>query len=171
MPLFRRKQAVEDRSQAPAAPAVDPSLPDNEWLAASERVFRETIDSYYGTPDTMASGGEQRAALGDAGVALLFYRKSIDMLHTAYGFSQMQSRSPSRADDPIIGGFCTALEESLRQHPQAPAAETVREVTHRLRSISTTCQREGLDDSLYRAALDRMAAIAPDIAVDDILWT
>src|SRR5690242_14379036 len=105
MPLFRRKQGGAVRSQTPVAPAVDASLPDVEWFTASERVFRETIDSHYGTPETMATGGDLHYALGDFGVALLFYRKSIDMLHTAYGFSQMQSRSPSNADGPILDGF------------------------------------------------------------------
>lgn len=58
----------------------------------------------------------------DVGVALCFYRKSIDMLHTAYGFSEMRSRQPSTKDAAIIDGFCTTLAQTLSERPGAPVA-------------------------------------------------
>ena len=154
-----------------AVPLVDETLPDGQWLARSESVYNDTIQTYYGSPEAMARGGEERLAKGDDGVALFFYRKSIDMLHTAYGFNQMGQRQPSGADEWILGSFCVALESTVRAHPGAPVAESVREVTHRLRSITTECEGRGLDASIYRAGLARVGAAAPMVLVDDIFWT
>lgn len=149
---------------------VDQSLDDGPWYAASVAEYERTVGSHYGSPDTMAGGGFNAAAAGDSGVAMEFFRKSIDMLHTAYGFNQMGTRQPSQSDVAIIDGFCTAVEESIGQHPDAPVDEVVREVTHRLRSIATTCEQAGMPSAAYRAGLERLAAAAPAVRIDDIRW-
>jgi hypothetical protein len=150
---------------------VDGSLPDGAWLGESREMFKATIEPYYGSPETMAKGAEDRRFLADYGTALFFYAKSIDMLHTAYGFSGMERRRPSGSDAPIIEGFAETLSYVMDLHPQAPVDECVREVTHRLRSISTECDRVGVPSELYRDGLDRIARIAPHVPVDDIFWT
>jgi hypothetical protein len=150
---------------------VDDSLPDGEWLAVSKQLFEKSIEPYYGSPETMARGGEEHYKNGNHGTAMFFFAKSIDMLHTAYGFSQMAKRRPSPADAPIVEGFTVVLALALRSHPEAPVAECVREVTHRLRSISTECDQLGLPSDLYRNALDSMARSAPHVPVDDVFWT
>lgn len=173
MGLFSKLLGTSQTAQAspPALTRVDAGLPDGAWLRASEQAFRERVDAYYGSPETMAEGGKDSYGHQEFGVALFFYRKAIDMLHTAYGFSQMQSRRPSVADVSIVDGFTASLGASLAQHPEAPVDECVREVTHRLRSIATTSDRVGIPSNLYRAALDSMAAYAPDVGVDDVFWT
>jgi hypothetical protein len=100
-----------------------------------------------------------------------FYAKSIDMLHSAYGFGAMAQRQPSPADMSIVDGYTASLGAGLRLHPDAPVRDCVREVTHRLRSISSECDRVGLPSNLYRAALETMASAAPHVAVDDVFWT
>jgi hypothetical protein len=150
---------------------VDGSLPDGRWLRESEEMFKASIEPYYGSPETMARGGDERRGLGDVGTALFFYAKSIDMLHTAYGFAGMERRRPSPADTAIIDGFTESLALVTSRHPEAPIADCVREVTHRLRSISTECERVGLPSDLYRNGLDLIAQIAPRVPVDDVLWT
>lgn len=97
--------------------------------------------------------------------------KSIDMLHTAYVFDAMRSRSPSAADRPILDGFRAALTTSVTTHPTASFDGIVREVTHRLRTISTACDAAGRDSGLYRATLAELATITPDVPVDDVFWT
>lgn len=154
-------------SRAPKV--VDNSLPDDQWLRASEDMFRATIEPYYGSPETMARGGEERYRLYDYGTAMFFYAKSIDMLHTA--FSHMAQRQPSPADLPIVDGFASSLGLALHAHPQAPVADSVREVTHRLRSISSECDRVGIPSQLYRNGLDSLSQTAPHVPVDDIFWT
>lgn len=154
-----------------AGPLVDDSLPDGRWLAASEGVYRKTIEPFYGSPETMARGGREREDDGDTGVALFFYQKSIDMLHTAYGFGQMQSRQPSPQDAPILYGFLRMLEATLSAHPDAPVGDSVREVTHRLRSISTACEGAGINSLLYREELRKIGEAAPHVPVDDVRWT
>jgi hypothetical protein len=154
-----------------SGPLVDGTLPDAQWLAVSEQVYDQQISRYYGSPETMARGAHDAAGRGDIGVALFFYQKSIDMLHTAYGFAEMRSRRPGPPDVPIIQGFNGLVEAIGRERPQASLAPSVREVTHRLRSISTTCQAQGLDGSIYLAGLRRLAAAAPDVPVDDVFWT
>lgn len=152
-------------------PRVDPSLEDGPWYAASVAEYERTVDSYYGSPETMAGGGSKAAAAGDSGVAMQFFRKSIDMLHTAYGFNQMSTRRPSSADSAFIDGFCAALEKSLVEHPGAPVDEHVREVTHRLRSISTACEQAGMSSAPYVTGLERLAVAAPAVPTDDVRWT
>src|SRR5262249_26158061 len=129
------------------------------------------IEAFYGSPETMARGGEEHYIVSDYGTAMFFYAKSIDMLHTAYGFSRMELRHPSPADEPIVDGFTVALALGLRSHPDAPVDDCVREVTHRLRSISSECDRVGLPSDLYRSGLDAIAQSASHVPVDDIFWT
>jgi hypothetical protein len=153
-----------------AGPLVSPGLTDGEWFGQSERAYRATIEPYYGSPETMARGGDERAAEGDDGVALFFYRKSIDILHTAYCVNRMEAREPSHQDAAILSGFCHSLEKTVRDHPEAPIAESVREVTHRLRSITTECESRGVDATLYRATLERLVGVAPNVPLDGVRW-
>jgi hypothetical protein len=149
---------------------VDDALPDGAWLVESEQLFARTVSRHYGSPETMAGGGRLAEDAGNPGTATCFYRKAIDMLHTAYGFDQMRSRTPAAADAWIMDGYCRSLQRSRSQHPGAGFDESVREVTHRLRSISAECEELGLDASLYRVALDRLTVIAADVPIDDVLW-
>jgi hypothetical protein len=151
------------------ATAVD-GLADPEWFAASERTYQSLVGNYYGSPETMAGGGHERLMPNDAGVAMYLFAKSIDMLHTAYGFNEMRSRRPSDADAAIVGGFCDALALVMRDHASAGVDPVVREVTHRLRSISTTCDGMGHGSNLYRWGLDTMARLAPQVRTDDVYW-
>jgi len=150
---------------------VDPELPDDQWLRASREAYERAIEQYYGSPEAMANGGEENYSADQFGIAMFFYAKSIDMLHTAYGFAQMAQRQPSPVDLGIVDGFVNSLGAALASHPEAPVDECVREVTHRLRSISTECDRVGLPSALYRRALNRLAETAPNVKTDDILWT
>jgi hypothetical protein len=150
---------------------VDASLSDGQWLAASKTLFDDRIHAFYGSPERMARGGEQHYRLFDYGTAMFFYAKSIDMLHTAYGFAHMAQRQPSSADLPIVDGYTASLGLALEFHPEAPVDACVREVTHRLRSISSECDRIGLPSGLYRSGLDSMAQSARHVSVDDVYWT
>ena len=91
MGLFTRTPKI-------ATPSVGAGIADPEWFVASRHIYQSLVGSYYGSPETMAGGGHERLAPGDAGVAMHFFAKSIDMLHTAYGFNAMGSRRPSDAD-------------------------------------------------------------------------
>jgi hypothetical protein len=134
-------------------------------------MFDERVKSFYGSPETMAEGGREHYGNQDFGTAMYFFAKAIDMLHTAYGFNQMQGRQPSPADVAILDGFTSALGAGLSMHPTAPVDECVREAMHCLRSISTECDRIGVPSNVYRAALGRIATYAPNVRVDDIQWT
>jgi hypothetical protein len=118
----------------------------------------------------VAGGGRLAEDAGSPGTAACFYRKAIDMLHTAYRFDEMRRRRPSAADAWIIDGYCRSLETARRRQPAARFDESVREVTHRLRSSLTVCEELGLDSSLYRAGLQRLAVIASIVPTDDVFW-
>jgi hypothetical protein len=156
--------------QPTAAAAVQPHLADPQWFAASRAAYESLVADYYGSPESMARGGLDRPGSNEAGIALHFFAKSIDMLHTAYGYNAMRTREPSGDDSPIVGAFCDTLAVIMRNRPTAPVDEVVREVTHRLRSISTTCDGMGLGSNLYRWGLDTMGRLAPQVRVDDIFW-
>jgi hypothetical protein len=92
------------------------------------------------------------------------------MLHTNYLFMEMKSRQPSPADAWIVDGYLKSLGVSLSMHPEAPVADSVREITHRLRTIASACQRVGIADQLYMNALDTVGRDAAHVNVDDIYW-
>ena len=169
MGLFRKQDAGLSSSLPPAV--VDPALPDQAWLAASEQLFKERVGEFFGSPETMATGGREHYGNQDFGTAMFFFAKSIDMLHSAYGFGQMQDRRPSVADLAMVDGFASSLGTALQMHPDAAVDECVREVTHRLRSIATECDRAGLPSTMYRNGLDSIASAAPDVPTDDINWS
>ena len=148
----------------------DPTLTDAEWLAICEGRFRGTVDPYYGSPESLAEGGKDRYDHQDFGTAIFFFQKSIDLLHTNYLFGQMKDRQPSPADTWIVNGYLSALGASLSLHPGAPVDQSVREVTHRLRTISSACERTGATPALYLNALAQLADTAPSVNVDDVLW-
>ncbi len=58
----------------------DPSLGDAAWLNAGEDRYRSLVSKHYGSPDTIAAGGDQRVKAGDQAGALFFYQKAIDTL-------------------------------------------------------------------------------------------
>jgi hypothetical protein len=170
MGLFSRKTKT---NSAPAFPPVDPvddALPDDQWLAKSEGRYNRLVENCWGSCETVGRGGQDRLEHRDFGTALFFFQKSIDMLHTNYIFADMKSRRPSAADAWIVDGYTSALAASLSQHPNAPVRDSVREVTHRLRTITSTCERVGLPPNLYREGLAQIALSAPAVNVDDIFW-
>jgi len=159
-------------STGPAAEAIDPidgSLPDDEWLARSKARFEQMVKNYYGSCETIGQGGKECYGYSDFGTALFFYQKSIDVLHSMYLFGQMRNRQPSPADAWIVNGYTSSLGASLAMHPAAPVNESVREVTHRLRTIASACEQVGLPSQLYREALKLMAQYAPHVKLDDVL--
>lgn len=94
--LFRKKAALGPISEGD----------DEAWLSASESRYRDMIHSYYGSPETIAKGGVERFDAGDVGTALYFLQKSIDLLHTLYVSSAMQSRRPGgQSDEQILFGI------------------------------------------------------------------
>lgn len=160
------------RTGAASAPApIDPNLSDPEWLSASRSAFEQSVNSYYGTPETMASGGLKALDNGRPGVALFFFQKSLDILHTLYGFSDMQTRTPSSADGALVDYYLAALIQTRGLRPDVDLADSVREVTHRLRSISNECKNRGFAPNIYLSGLDALAQRAPEVNVDDVLWT
>ncbi len=170
MGFFNRKKSKS--TTGPASKEIDPidnSLPDDEWLAQSKARFDRMIKNYYGSCETIGEGGQECYGYGDFGTALFFYQKSIDVLHTNYTFLQMRNRRPSLADAWIVNGYTSSLGASLEMHPAAPVDESVREVTHRLRTIATACEQVGLLSELYREALKLMAQYAPHVKLDDVL--
>lgn len=149
---------------------VDGSLPDAEWFAVSQRTYDATWRKHAGSPETFAVAGRDHYGNQNFAVAMLFFGKSIDLLHTLYTFSNMATRQPSAVDLGITSGFTTSLGASVALHPAAPVAEQVRETTHRLRTISSACRRVGTPADPYLNALQDIAIACPFVNVDDILW-
>ena len=158
-----------EAAPAPAARAAS-SPAAVAWLAEGKTRYSRLVNDHYGSPDTIAAGGGLSLRGGDVAAALFFFQKSINLLHTLYTFSDFENRRPGQADQPILAAYVDTLDEVLGQHPDAPVDESVREVTHRLRAISTRCRSYGLDGSQYDDALRNLAAVAPDVDVRDIVW-
>lgn len=163
---------LTDHSKALVGDLVidDSNLSDPEWLHAGYQRYERLIPRHYGSPETIAAGGDERRQSGDLATALFFFQKAIDLLHTHYDYLEMKQRRPSEADSPIIDDYVAALSEVRRVRPQAAVAASVKEATHRLRTISTTCRGAGLDPGQYLSALDRLAQIAPDVDSSGFFW-
>lgn len=131
-----------------------------------------------GGPFTIDPGGPERrgeqarASYGHANFAeaLTQYESAIEALHDLYLFENMRQRQPSPADAWIVDGYTSSLGAALSMNPNLDVTESVRTVTHRLRTITTTCRRVGSPDATYTGALDLMAQYAPHVNIDDILW-
>jgi hypothetical protein len=162
---------VQEKTVTVDDPGSDKSsAPDAEWLRDGEQRYERLVARHYGSPETIAAGGHARRQVGDLAAALFFFQKAIDLLHTLYDFSAMKDRRPSEADGPIVDAYLAALAEVRRLHPQAAVAASVKEVTHRLRTISTACRETGIDSHPYLVGLDRLGEIAPDVDVSGIFW-
>src|ERR1022692_4565112 len=133
----------------------DPLLDDAAWLGAGEARYNRLISNHYGSPDTIAAGGDQRIQQDDPASGLFFYQKSIDTLHSIYvcGFNatgpSSWSRRPSQRDHTILDRYIATLRAVRAQRPTAPVNASITEVTHRLRTISSQFKRYGLDPSRY----------------------
>lgn len=172
MGFFNRKKSKPSVAAGPASEEIEPidnRLSDDEWLARSNTRFEHMVKNYYGSCETIGQGGKLCYGYGDYGTALFFYQKSIDVLHTNYTFLQMKRRQPSPDDAWIVKGYPDSLGASLAIHPAAPVDDSVREVTHRLRTIATVCEEAGLPSQLYREALKLMSQYAPHVRLDDVL--
>lgn len=153
-----------------AAHVDESQLDDVEWLDRGRQRYERLISNHYGSPETIAHGGMLRAREGDLAAALFFFQKAVDLLQTHYCNMEMSERQPGPADEPILRNFIAALSEIRATRPGAPVRASVREVTHRLRTIATACQDHERRPGLYLGVLDELAAIAPDIDTDGIFW-
>jgi|SRR5882757_7106756 len=152
------------------SPAVRANLTDAEWWADAEQQYEKCWRTYLGSPETFAGGGGRFYSKQEFAVAALLCQKAVDLMHTHYVFSSMRDRQPAPRDLAIIDGYLSSLGASLSLHPEAPVAGSVREVTHRLRTIASACQHVGISDTLYQQALIQLGNTAPHINVDDIFW-
>jgi len=171
MPIFKRRQPISAPRVATtnALDSVEPSMPDNEWFTRSEEVYEQTWRDHAGSPETFAEAGSIHYGHQNFGVALLFFRKAIDLMHTLYT-DGMSRRQPSPRDFSITSQFVSSLGATLAMHPAAPVDKSVREVTHRLRTISSACKRAGIPAELYLNALQEIANASPNVKLDGVLW-
>jgi hypothetical protein len=156
-------------SGVPWAPPVDGELPDGQWFDVCTRRYDDTWREYVGSPETFAEAGRLCYGNGEFGVALLFYQKAIDLLHSLYDWGRFERRQPSPADVAITDGYLNSLGATLSEHPAAPVDESVREVTHRLRTIATASAHAGINPQLYRNALDCLRRTAPTVSLEGVL--
>ena len=175
MGIFSKKSQQAGSPRGTASPwndpPVDPSLADADWLAESNRRYQANLERFLGSPESIAAAAQNRLEHNDFGVALFLFQKAVDLLHTHYGYLDMRQRTPSAADSPIVAGYVSALTATLEAHPNSSVNASVREATHRLRSISTECQRRGLPTDIYTSALSQMGQMAAHVDIDDVLWS
>jgi hypothetical protein len=151
-------------------------LEDAAWLRSGEDRYRSMISNHYGSPDTIAAGGEKRAQCDDLAAALFFYQKAIDTLHSIYvcGLNDSGpaswSRQPSARDHSILDNYLSTLRTVRQIHPGAPVGSSVTEVTHRMRTISSQFRRHKLDPAPYLDRLSALARIAPEVDVSKVFW-
>jgi hypothetical protein len=164
--IVRRKRSVKE---PPPVPVGDTRVLDSDWLSAGARRFEDLVEQVARSADAATAAGVARQRASDPAAAMFFYQKAIDLLHTSYVLGEMADRRPSPADQPAIDRYLAMLSLIRDQRPAAPLTASVSEVTLRLRTISTACEDGGHDAARYLSALDRLAAIAPDIDVTGAL--
>ena len=122
-------------------------------------------------PDDLGTRAQALYNNQDFAAAMTMFEKAIDMLHTLYIYENMRQRQPSPADAWIVDGYVSALGATRAMNRDAEVTESVRTVTHRLRTISTRCNSSGIAPDLYLGGLNRIAGYAEDVPVDDIFWS
>ncbi len=170
MGIFSRKPKVPPNYN-------DPALDDVAWLRAGESRYNSLISNHYGSPDTIAAGGDLRLREFDPAAALFFFQKAIDLLHTLYVVDLNNtgpsgwSRQPSGRDLAIADQYLQTLRTVRQLRQSAPVGESVTEVTHRLRTISSKFGGYGFDKQPYLDRLSVLGDIAPDIDVSGVFWS
>jgi hypothetical protein len=170
MGLFQRKPRTPPNYN-------DPALDDIAWLHAGEARYDSLVTNHYGSPDTIAEGGRVRLLENDPAAALFFFQKSIDTLHSIYvcGFNDTGPgswpRQPSHRDLEIVDSYLDALRMVREMRPAAPIDASVKEVTHRLRTIATQFDHYDLGSMAIRTRLETVAELAPEVDVSGVFWT
>lgn len=170
MGFFNRKPRVPPNYN-------DPALDDSAWLGSGESRYSSLVSNHYGSPDTIAAGGDQRLRDDDPAAALFFFQKAIDTLHSIYvaGFNDAGpsswARQPSGRDLDIVDRYLQTLRTVRSLRPAAPVQESVTEVTHRLRTISSQFGNYGLEKQPYIDRLAVLSDITPDIDVSGVFWS
>lgn len=112
---------------------------------------------------------------GDPAAALFFFQKSVDTLHSIYvassGGPAEWPRQPSNRDLDIVDAYLQALGQVRGLRPGAPVKDSVVEVTHRLRTISSTFKRYGIDATAYLERLGVLGQLAPNVDVSGVFWS
>lgn len=151
-------------------PIGDTRVLDSDWLAAGAQRYENLIEQVGGSVEAATAAGITRQRASDPAAAMFFYQKAIDRLHASYVLGEMADRQPGPADQVAIDRFLDMLLLVREQRPAAPLAASVLAVTHRLRTITTSCKDSGIDPTRYLDALDRLSMIAPDVDVSGIAW-
>jgi hypothetical protein len=143
----------------------DPTVGDAQWLADGESRYSEQVKRHFGSPDTIAAGGDGCRAQNDNAAALYFYAKAIDTLHSIYacgGSSATWNRQPSGRDITIIDRYLETLATIKAIRPLASPARSLKEVNHRVSTISSSLQQNGLDATPYLRRLESLGSFAAD---------
>jgi hypothetical protein len=165
--VVRRKSSAKEPAIVPIG---DTRVLDSDWLTAGAQRYDNLVGQVDATVEAATAAGMSRQRASDPAAAMFFYQKAIDLLHTNYVMRDMAERKPGPADQVPIERFQVMLRLIREQRPAAPLAGPVVEVTHRLRTITTTCKDAGHDPTRYLDALDRLAMIAPDVDVSGVSW-
>jgi len=123
-------------------------------------------------PEGALKEAEDAAARRPQDWATAFERcvTAVGRLHDVYVLEQFRNRQPSAADKPIISALTYSLRALRGNDARRDVSDDVRGATHRLRTISTAADTAGLDSSLYREGLQRLAQVAPDVDVSNVPW-
>jgi hypothetical protein len=176
---YDRRMALFGRGRREPRDYNDPHLDDAAWLRSCEARYSSLVHKHYGSPDTIAAGGRLQEQAGDVGSALFFYQKAIDVLHTNYVIPMGSRppgpagwvRQPSSRDLDIVDAYLRALHQVRALRPAAQPTNSVTEVTHRLRTISSAFKRHGLDARPYLDRLAVLGQLAPDVDVSGVFWS
>ena len=153
---------------SPPAPAAEEA--DVVWWQEAERCAERQRQQTNGEPESLAELAKEQYNHQGFGCAALLFGRAIDRLHTLYCIDNFQNRQPSPADAWMVDGYSSAIGASHALYPRAPIDGSVREATHRLRTIASACERVGASGQLYLDALASLGINAPDVKIDDILW-
>jgi hypothetical protein len=165
--IVRHKRSVKEPSPVPIG---DTRVLDSDWLSVGAQRYEKLVEQVVPSVEPVTAAGVARQRASDPAAAMFLYQKAIDLLHARYVLEEMRDRRPGPADQPSIDRFMAMLSLIREQRPAAPLTASVLEVTHRLRTITTACKHAGHDPTRYLDALDRLAAIAPDINLSGVSW-
>ena len=151
MSIFgRRKQTTDGPSDG------------RSWLREAHTRFERGKGSHFGSPETMRLGGDNAMAKGDAGAAMFYYAKAIDIAQT-----WMNSRPGERSiedDMALFQSYVNAVRMVLATHRDADVLsddynENGTTSAHYMVQLTNAARMAGQPTQVLDAAIDEFIAL------------
>lgn len=88
---------------------------DEAWLGDGHTRYERKVPKYYGSPETLAAGGDESMSQGDVAAAIFFYAEAIDTAQTRWATETRELSDDLR----LFTAYVDAVSAARTDHPDA----------------------------------------------------